>query len=188
MNLAMETAQTTLTDSEREHAASYLAETKHALLREIDTLSETQWNFKPAPELWSVTDIVEHLAIVAHRVLDILARMPTAPAAPSDHDARKFDQTIVRATAQTTAKFQAPSVICPTGSITPAAALEQFLASDREMKDALHSSPALRGHVISHPVAGALDGYQWILLVSAHIARHTTQIIEMKASADFPPK
>jgi hypothetical protein len=37
-----------------------------------------------------------------------------------------------------------------------------------------------------HPVMGLLDAYQWVLLVSAHAARHTKQIEEVKTSAKFP--
>ena len=44
----------------------------------------------------------------------------------------------------------------------------------------------LRDHFYSHPVFGPLDGYQWLLLLSAHSARHTEQIEEVKADPSFP--
>jgi len=31
-----------------------------------------------------------------------------------------------------------------------------------------------------------LDTYQWILLTSAHMRRHTAQILEVKADPNFP--
>jgi hypothetical protein len=31
-----------------------------------------------------------------------------------------------------------------------------------------------------------MDGYQWILAVAAHSARHTQQILEVKADPKFP--
>jgi len=31
-----------------------------------------------------------------------------------------------------------------------------------------------------------MDGYQWILLLSAHSQRHTAQLLEVKANANFP--
>jgi len=31
-----------------------------------------------------------------------------------------------------------------------------------------------------------MDGYQWILLLSAHSRRHTAQLNEVKANANFP--
>jgi hypothetical protein len=35
-------------------------------------------------------------------------------------------------------------------------------------------------------VAKLLDGYQWLLLLSAHTERHTAQIAEVKAHTGFP--
>jgi hypothetical protein len=46
----------------------------------------------------------------------------------------------------------------------------------------------LHGHGGPHPVFKMLDGYQWLLLLSGHSARHTAQIEEVKASAGYPPK
>jgi hypothetical protein len=44
----------------------------------------------------------------------------------------------------------------------------------------------LRDHFFDHPAFGTLDGYQWLLLISAHSARHTAQIEEVKADPNFP--
>jgi hypothetical protein len=44
----------------------------------------------------------------------------------------------------------------------------------------------LRHHVAQHPAGYTLDGYQWILLLSAHTQRHVAQIEEVKADPSFP--
>ena len=44
----------------------------------------------------------------------------------------------------------------------------------------------LHGHGGPHPVFKMLDGYQWVLLLSGHSARHTAQIEEVKTSAGYP--
>jgi len=31
-----------------------------------------------------------------------------------------------------------------------------------------------------------LDGYEWLLFIGAHSERHTKQMLEVKASPDFP--
>jgi len=41
-------------------------------------------------------------------------------------------------------------------------------------------------HFYTHPAFGVLDGYQWLLLLSSHSARHTEQIEEVKADRNFP--
>jgi len=37
-----------------------------------------------------------------------------------------------------------------------------------------------------YPHFGLLDGYPWLLLLSAHRARHSEQIEEVKADPNFP--
>ena len=44
----------------------------------------------------------------------------------------------------------------------------------------------LRDHFFDHPVLGPMDGYQWLLLIATHSARHTAQIEEVKADPNFP--
>jgi hypothetical protein len=44
----------------------------------------------------------------------------------------------------------------------------------------------LRGHAAPHPALGVIDGYQWLLFLSAHCSRHTAQILEVKAAPGFP--
>jgi hypothetical protein len=39
---------------------------------------------------------------------------------------------------------------------------------------------------MDHPVFKTLDTYQWLLLISAHMRRHTLQIVEVKADPNFP--
>ena len=46
----------------------------------------------------------------------------------------------------------------------------------------------LRGHAAPHPAFRMLDGYQWILLLSGHAARHTAQIEEVKRAPGYPAK
>jgi hypothetical protein len=41
---------------------------------------------------------------------------------------------------------------------------------------------SLRQHAAAHPALKMLDGYQWLLLLSAHTERHTLQIEEAKAA------
>jgi hypothetical protein len=44
----------------------------------------------------------------------------------------------------------------------------------------------MRNHVTESPMLGAMDAYQLMLLISAHTARHTAQIEEVKAHPNFP--
>jgi hypothetical protein len=44
----------------------------------------------------------------------------------------------------------------------------------------------LRDHFVDHPVIKTLDPYQWMLLISGHVPRHTEQVLEVKADPNFP--
>ena len=64
----------------------------------------------------------------------------------------------------------------------------------RRFVEYLESTQDLRQHVLESPPLKAvskgehqvMDSYQWILAVAAHTERHTKQILEVKADANFP--
>ena len=53
----------TLTQGERERAMSELHATRKQFLDSVAGLSDAQWNFKPSPDVWSVAEVAEHIAI-----------------------------------------------------------------------------------------------------------------------------
>src|SRR2546427_3500192 len=52
----------TLTQAERDRAINHLQTTRKAFLDATKGLSEAQWNFKQAPDRWSVAECAEHIA------------------------------------------------------------------------------------------------------------------------------
>jgi hypothetical protein len=44
----------------------------------------------------------------------------------------------------------------------------------------------LRNHFWKHPATGVVDLYQTLILMSAHLERHTAQIEEIKSAKRFP--
>jgi hypothetical protein len=51
-----------VTQADKERALQYLETTKKNVLEATKGLSEVQWNFKPAPDRWSVAQVMEHIA------------------------------------------------------------------------------------------------------------------------------
>jgi hypothetical protein len=167
-------------------ARQYLNETRDGLLAAVKGLTPEQWTFKPAPDRWSVAEIVEHITVVETYVNGLIEKLPQAPAPAADFKASEVDALILRKMADRSTKYQAPEAIQPTARWTPTEALDHFLAARRQNADSLQSNPDLRRHVIPHPAFGPLDGYEWILATAAHSARHTQQILEVKADPRFP--
>jgi hypothetical protein len=85
-------------------------------------------------------------------------------------------------------KAQAPEFLRPTGRWATEADLTKAFEDSRAatMEYIRTTNDDLRDHFFDHPVLGTLDGYQWLLLISAHSARHTAQIEEVKADPNFP--
>jgi DinB superfamily len=174
-----------LTADQIDRASRYLTETRDALVETTTDLSPSQWDYKPAPDRWSIAEIVEHVTLVETRIHAIVERMSDAPEPAPGWEPAAVDDFIIAQVPDRSSKSQAPGPICPTQRWSGPEALEQFLEKREQTTRLLASSP-LRGRVLPHPVLGPWDGYQWLLAAAAHSARHTEQIREVKACQHFP--
>lgn len=179
-----------LTQKERDHAVNHLAETREAFLRSIADLSEAQWNFKSAPERWSIAEVAEHIALSETLILQLVTErvMKSPPSKPAE--GAHTDEAVVRLITDRTGKVQAPEILKPVGKwATREALIRDFdEARARTIAYVRETQDDLRAHSLEHPLLKSLDGYQWVLLLSAHSARHTAQIEEVKAAPNFPAK
>jgi hypothetical protein len=184
-------AQQTLTSSEIEQANLHLQQTQNGVIGAIKRLSEAQWAFKPAPDRWSIAEIVEHMIFVQERVLGTLRdQLLTAPAGPAD---RRVDAIIINQFPNRLTKFSAPEFLLPKGGLKLSEGLDRVATNTRRLAECL-ATPDLRLHVLESPPLKAvsknehqvMEGYQWILAVSAHTDRHTRQILEVRADPNFP--
>ncbi len=174
-----------LTPAEVETARGYLTETASTIRDATAGMANTQWRFKPAPDRWSIAEILEHVVIVESLIHGIVRRMPRAPVPPADWNQMQVDAAIPITVPSRAQRFTAPDRIAPTGQMSGPEWSAKFLDARNETIKLL-SAPALRGHVLPHPVAGPWDGYQWLLAAAAHSARHADQIREIKADPSFP--
>jgi len=178
-----------LEQGERDRAMSHLHATRKAFLDSVAGLSEAQWNFKAAPDRWSIAEIIEHLVLVESFLQEnVRPRLASSTATVQDRDPKEVDAMILAKMPDRSSKYQAPPPIVPTGRWTPQVALDRFLASRQQTVAFLKSDADLRGPVVTHPAFGAMDGYEWILAIAAHSERHTKQILEVKADPNFPAK
>jgi hypothetical protein len=130
-------------------------------------------------------EVLEHLVLIEGRVHGIIQQMPNAPPAP-ERDDSQVEAVILANVPDRSEKFKAPPFICPSQQWSPQEALGHFLETRAATLELLVRAPALRGHVIPHPVLGPWDGYQWLLAAAAHCDRHINQIVECKAHPGFP--
>lgn len=174
-----------LTTEEIIRASRHLAVTRAYVLESVTGLSPAQWNYRPDSNTWSIADIVEHLVLIEPRVHDRIANIGNAPEEEPGHNREEIDNFIVNQVPTRCVKAKAPAPVCPANRWTGPEALQLFLAS-RDQTMQLLAAPRLRGRVMPHPLFGPWDGYQWLLAVASHSARHATQICELKADPNFP--
>jgi len=175
-------------NEERNEAIRYLERTRAGLIEAVVNLTENQANFKPAPDAWSVAEIVEHLAIVEDRVIARISQMLASAPSPSNAGIQDSDAVLFGKVVDRSKKFQAPDPIHPTGQPL-AISLERLTATRRIFDEFVWSVPSdFRQRSMPHPVLGPLDGHQWLVALAGHCSRHTKQILENKAAPLFPER
>jgi len=176
-----------LTETEKNEGLAQLDRTRAAVVEATQGLSESQWNFKPAPDRWSVREVVEHIALVEGMLLEHISKtVMQAPAGKPDRDYKSVDKMVLTAIADRTQKAQAPEPARPTGRWSPEECVDHFLKNRERTVGFLKSTPGMREHVVESPLGQPLDAYQWVLYISAHSERHTKQILEVKTDPNFP--
>jgi hypothetical protein len=185
-------ATTTLTQEERDKAIAELEGSKKMFLDATKGLSPAQWNFKSAPDRWSIAECADHIALSEGFIFGLLnEKIMTAPMTPEKRSATAGkDDKLVAMVQDRTYKAKAPEPLDPTKTpMTPEESTKKFLESRAKTEDFIKTSQEdLRDHMFDHPVPaiGTLDAYQWVLLISGHTRRHTLQILEVKADPNFP--
>lgn len=187
---AQTAAPATLSPEEREFALKNLQTTHDKFLQSIAGLSPKQWTFKAGPDRWSVAEVAEHITVAESTILGLIEKQVMAsPAAPEKREqVRGKDELILQRMPDRSHKAQAPEILRPTGRwATEADMTKAFEESRKATMDFVRTTnDDLRDHFFDHPAFGTLDGYQWLLLLSSHSARHTAQIQEVKADPNFP--
>ncbi len=184
-----------LTTSELDRARLYLEQTQNGVTGAIKHLSESQWNFKPAADRWSIAEIMEHIVHVQELVLGpIRDQLAAAPSTPAHPEYERIDEIVVGHFPNRLSKF--PSPLQPAGGLAPQEAFRRLSINHARLNEYLETTPDLRHHTVearplravSKGAFDSMDGYQWILATAAHTERHTKQILEVIAAADFPAR
>jgi len=174
---------TPMTQAEREHLVAHLEMTQAWLMDEVSALSPTQLNFRPAPDRWTVAEVVQHLVVAEPNYWKLLhdaLKQPPRKLGEQATDADVLWYGIDRTRHEKTSSDQNPK----DQHIDAAQALKTFLGMHAQLLAMARSTDEdLRAHAV--PEWG-VDAYQCLLEISSHEQRHILQIREIKASAGFP--
>lgn len=186
--VSFSTKETSLTKEERVKATTMLVDTHKELLTQVKGLSEAQLNFKPSPEVWSVAECVEHIAISENNIFGIVGMTMKEDANPAKRAELKMsDEQIYGFITNRDQKVKTRPEFEPKKNYgSYEGSLDEYEAKRKEnIKYVKKTEDDLRNHFFEFPF-GLLDSYQVIVFMAGHTKRHTAQIVEVKAHADFP--
>jgi len=183
----------TLSKAERDRLVNHLKDTRKALQKETKGLTPEQWSFKAGPDRWSVAECLEHITLsedlIFNTVNDKVMKTPAQAEKYNAAAAQAKDDQVAKMIPDRSQKFQAPEPLRPSGKwASPAETWKHFEESRRATIEYAKKQADLRAHFMDSPVIKDMDGYEWLLFLSAHSERHTAQIREVKADAKYPKK
>ncbi len=150
-----------------------------AALAGVDPESATE---KPAPDRWSIVEIVEHLAASEAFLLGRLHQ--AAPSAVSLADPAR-EARLESLALNRERKIDAPQPVLPTGACaTLAEALDRLNAVRAQTIQFVENfSGDLRFSLVEHPlITRPLNCYEMLLLMALHPIRHAAQINAIRQS------
>jgi DinB superfamily len=174
-----------VTLQERDLALELLTSTRDRLIQAVSGISEHQWRFKPAIARWSIAEILEHVVLVEEVFHSrVVAALQVGPAAT--REAGPLDALVLSTVADRATTHQAPERLVPSGRWSEVESRRRFEETRRQTIAFSRDPAGFRERTVNHPFLGPLDGYQWVLMVATHGARHTEQIIEVNRAPAYP--
>jgi len=174
--------------AERAFLLDQLESSKKEFLASIQGLTPAQWTFKAGPDRWSIQECAEHIILAEDYIFGGTQRLLKVPAVERPANSNlEVDKKLAAAVRDRSHKVSAPEAIVPGGKFATAEDAAKEFASRRAktIEYAKTSNDDLRVHVGPGPV-GPMDAYQGLILLAAHSSRHTAQILEVKASPNYP--
>jgi len=175
----------TLTASRPRSGREYLEQTRDGVIAATKDLSEAQWKFKLPRTNGRGRNRSNTSHLPRTTFLEPRRTQKSGPAGATRSHFAKIDAMILQMTPDRSEKRQAPPPLVPTGRWTPAETLDHFpekpSANDRILEDPTGSSRATLATVLSAPWTPT-NG----LIFLGRTRTHHQQMLELKASPDFP--
>jgi uncharacterized damage-inducible protein DinB len=178
-----------LTVEQRHALVQELERSRQALLDAGAGLSPAQWNWKAAPDRWSVAECLDHVAIVEQMLAGRMARIAAAaPDAEAGARVAGREELIVKGGRSRENKRTAPEMARPTARFASLAEFDAHFTPLRQANIDFVKTTQAPLHVLiePHPALGDMSGHQWLWFLSAHCDRHTAQAREVRETEGFP--
>lgn len=169
-----------MTEEERRHLLGELERGARELRQALEGLEEELAARKPAPDRWSVLDCVEHVAVVEQH---LLGRLEAAAPAAGPVGTLQREARIMERAGDRSRPVPAPEMAHPRGRFASVSeALAHFEAARaRTVRFVAECGIDLRGQATTHPLIGAVNAQETVLMMALHPVRHAKQIAEIRA-------
>lgn len=162
-----------------------IQENKIELLNSFVNMNKEDLEFKPAENVWSVLEVLEHIFMINKAVLKVIVTPPIENHESSTYELfgeNKLNHLIVTKRAN---KVPAPDFSNPTGRFASIQDAEQNLNSliDKIVEHINNNKIEEETITVKHPMLGEMTKVDWIHFMIAHTNRHLLQIEEVKSSA-----
>jgi len=182
-------SDTILTSAETAFATGQLQRTAGLVRGSIEGLSPAQLSFKPAPNAWSINDVMEHIALAEQGLYFVVNQALQAPPNPAKRDSITVTANdVVKRLTNRNFKAQSPEMIKPSGKFPDARQAEAAFEKSRATTIGFlaQNNRNFKERYWYHPATGTIDLYLTIVLIAAHSERHFLQIEEVKQHPAFP--
>ena len=163
----------------------YLDTTRAGVSDAIEQVAPEWRDQRPSPDRWSVSEVLDHLAIIERRIVRVLARsIESAKAAglgPELETSPVLDTLNRERIEDRSQPVEAPETVRPQSGNDAASGWEALQKSRADLRSAILAGDGLALSEVTqqHPVLGVINLYQWVIFVGAHESRHTEQLREI---------
>lgn len=158
-----------------------LCETRNNLVKEITSLSYTQFNAIPGMNMWSIAQVCHHLVFVEQATIKAIEW-------GLKKDNAQKERKNVHLMLDRSKKFKAPKIVEPGVESFEVQSIIDLLNDSRKkfltFLSTLEDKSILAEKTFKHPALGELPLDQWIEQIYLHEQRHTEQIKEIKLLLD----
>ena len=164
----------------------YLDESRAVLMAALATVPESRRDERASDDLWTVGEVLDHLAIIERNVARLIVRRAErgraeglGPDAETSSLLTSLDHYRIDSADR---RIEAPEQVRPRTGAEAAAALQALEETRRALQAAIDDVDGLDLCALTarHPIVGEIDLYRWLLLVGKHERRHALQLERLR--------
>ena len=171
--------------AQRKLILDHLETSSRNFLDRIGKLSDAQWQWKAAPDKWSIAEVAEHITITERLLLNKVQEALGNPVQPDwKRKTAGKTQFLLRVVAPRRGRARAPKEVRPSAGWSKDEAVRQFGETRAEtVRFTQETQAEMNACIARHPfpVFGDLSAFQWLLYIPTHLERHVRQIDEIRS-------